>query len=91
MPSFTSPQVNRSSPIADALEANEQATEEVQTAADELAVVHAVLDTKLSQDKHDAEFRKAIADTDKVAKHLDEAAEKLDKANETLQREMGHS
>ncbi|MEO5845670.1 MAG: hypothetical protein ABIQ33_12605, partial [Caldimonas sp.] len=84
-------QVGRSSPIADALDTNEQATEEVKTAADELTVVHAVLDTKLSQDKHDAEVRKAVADTDSLAKRLDETAEKLGEVNETLQREMGRS
>jgi len=85
------PQVVRSSPIADVLDSTKQATEEVQSAADELAVVHAVLDTELGQDKHDAEVRKAVADTDKVAKRLEETAEKLGEVTETLQRKMGRS
>ena len=85
------PEPGRPSPIADALDQNEEAAEEVRNAADELAIVHGVLDTKLSQNQHDAEVRKAIADAEKVAKQLDETAEKLDEAQKTLQRELGHS
>ena len=85
------PKPGQPSPIADALDQNEEAAEEVRNAADELAIVHGVLDTKLRKDRHDAEVRKAIADAEKVAKQLDETAEKLDEAQKTLQRELGHS
>jgi hypothetical protein len=77
-----------SSPIADALDTNQQAAAEVKTAADELAVVHAVLDTKLTRDARDPEVRKAVADTDQIEKRLGEAAEKLDGVNGILQREV---
>jgi hypothetical protein len=76
------------SPIADALDKNKQATEDVKKAADDLAVVHAVLDTKLAKGASDGEVARAVAETDKVEKRLTQSAEKLDQVNETLEREI---
>jgi hypothetical protein len=76
-----------SSPIAEALDKNKQAAEEVKKAADDLAVVHAVLDTKLAKGTSDGDVARAVARTDKVEKRLTESAEKLDEVNETLERE----
>ena len=76
------------SPIADALDKNKQATEDVKKAADDLAVVHAVLDTKLGQDVSDGDVARAVAETDRVEKRLTKSAEKLDQVNETLKREV---
>jgi hypothetical protein len=76
-----------SSPIAEALDKNKQATEDVKKAADDLAVVHAVLDTKLAQGASDGDVKRAVAETDKVEKRLTQSAEKLDEVNETLARE----
>ncbi len=79
------------SPIADALDTNAEAAAEVKDVADELAVVHAVLDTKLTRGASDAEVRKAVADTDELEKRLGQTAEKLDTVNGTLQREVRRS
>jgi 2C-methyl-D-erythritol 2,4-cyclodiphosphate synthase len=75
------------SPIVDALDKNKQATADVKKAADDLAVVHAVLDTKLSKGTSDGDVGRAVAETDKVEKRLTKSAEKLDEVNETLERE----
>ena len=79
----------KGSPLSEALDKNEEATEEVKKAADQLAVVHAVLDTKLGQgaDVDDHEVAHAVAETHEVEKRLEESAEKLDEVNETLRRE----
>ena len=77
----------KASPLSEALEKNEEATAEVKKAADQLAVVHAVLDTKISRGAHESEVKRAVAETKKVEKQLDESAEKLDDVNETLKRE----
>jgi hypothetical protein len=76
-----------SSPLADALDQNKQATEDVKKAADDLAVVHAVLDTKLAKGASDGDVARAVAETDKVEKRLTRSAEKLEQVNETLERE----
>lgn len=76
------------SPLADALQKNQQATEEVQRAADDLAVVHAVLDTKASKGAVDDESKRAVAETAQVEKRLTKSVEKLEQVNETLQKEL---
>ena len=76
------------SPLADALEKNQQATKEVQRAADDLAVVHAVLDTKAAKGTVDDEAKRAVAETARVEKRLTKSVEKLEQVNETLQQEL---
>jgi hypothetical protein len=76
------------SPIADALDKNKQASEDVKKAADDLAVVHAVLDTKIAKGASDGDVARAVAETGKVEKRLTKSAEKLDQVNETLEREV---
>ena len=76
-----------SSPLVDALDKSKQATEDVKKAADDLAVVHAVLDTKLAKGASDGDVARAVKETDKVEKRLTRSAEKLDEVNETLERE----
>lgn len=76
-----------SSPLAEALDKSKQATEDVKKAADDLAVVHAVLDTKLTTGASDGDVARAVAETGKVEKRLTRSAEKLDQVNETLERE----
>ena len=77
-----------SSPLADALDMSKEATEDVKKAADDLAVVHAVLDTRLAHGATDDEAARAVAETERVEKQLTESAEKLDQVNETLEREL---
>lgn len=74
------------SPLADALDKSKVATEEVKNAADDLAVVHAVLDTKLSDGASDEDVQRAVAETAQVEKRLTKSAEKLDQVNETLEQ-----
>jgi hypothetical protein len=81
------PGTDPASPIADALDQNKQATEEVKKAADDLAVVHAVLDTKLTKDASNDEVERAVAETGRVEKRLTKSAEKLDEVNDKLERE----
>jgi len=76
------------SPLADALEKNQEATEEVQRAADDLAVAHAVLDTKAAKGAVDDEAKRAVAETARVEKRLTKSAEKLEQVNEALQKEV---
>ena len=79
------------SPLAEALEKNLEATAEVQRAADDLAVVHAVLDTKIADGASEGDVKRAVAETKKVEERLSESAEKLDQVNETLEREVRRS
>jgi len=79
------------SPIVEALIKNKEATEEVARAADDLAVVHAVLDTKIADGASEGDVKRAVAETKKVEERLSESAEKLDQVNETLEREVRRS
>jgi hypothetical protein len=76
------------SPLDKALTKNKEATEEVARAADDLAVVHAVLDTKIASGASDGDVKRAVAETKKVEERLSESAEKLEQVNETLEREV---
>jgi len=77
----------KASPLSEALEKNEEATAEVKKAADQLAVVHAVLDTKIARGAPESDVKRAVAETKKVEQQLDQSAEKLEDVNETLKRE----
>lgn len=76
------------SPLDEALTKNKEATEEVARAADDLAVVHAVLDTKIAKGASDGDVKRAVAETKKVEERLSESTEKLEQVNETLEREV---
>ena len=78
----------KSSPLVDALDKNKEATEAVKRAADDLAVVHAVLDTKIAQGASEGDVKRAVDETRRLEKHLGDSAEKLDEVNETLEREV---
>ena len=73
-------------PIADALDKNKQVAEEVKDVADELAVVHAVLDKRLPRDAHATDVAEAVARTDHLEKRLTASGATLDEVNEKLQR-----
>lgn len=83
-PRETAPTGAPSPPLEELLDKNKEATAEVKRAADDLAVVHAVLDTKIAEAAPDGDVKRAIAETDKVEKRLTESAEKLDEVNEAL-------
>ena len=76
-------------PLVEALDKNKQVATTVREAADELALVHAVLETKLPQDARSAdEIARAVAHTDAVEKRLSESGKVLDEVNATLEREV---
>lgn len=76
------------SPLAEALTSNKEVAEEVERAADDLSVVHAVLDTKIVTGAMEDDVNRAIAETKRVEERLNETAEKLEQVNETLEREL---
>ena len=84
----TTAEAASASPIAEALDKNKKATEDVKKAADELAVLHAVLDTKLGKGASDEEVARAVAETNDVEKRLTKSAEKLDEVNDVLEGEV---
>lgn len=73
--------------IADALDKNKQATDDIKDAAEELEVVHAVLDTKLPGDANHGDVADAVARTNELEKRLNKSVEVLEDVNETLARE----
>ena len=83
-----SQELRNASPLNEALNKNKEATEEVARAADDLAVVHAVLDTKLASGASDGDVKRAVAETKKVEERLSESVEKLEHVNETIAREV---
>ena len=78
------------SELPHALETSEEVTREVRQAADDLAVVHAVLETHKPQDATNEDALKAIAETAAVEKRLAEAADKLSEVTDALQREIAN-
>lgn len=79
---------HQASPLDEALTKNKEATEEVTRASDDLAVVHAVLDTKITSGTSEDDVTRAVAETKKLEERLSESAEKLEQVNETLEREV---
>ena len=73
--------------IDEAIDKNKQVAEEVKAAADELAVVHAVLDKKLPHGAREEDVVQAVAQTNVLEKRLDESSKVLDEVNEQLERE----
>jgi len=75
--------------IADALEKNKQVAEEIKEAADDLLVVHTVLEKELpKKETGQAEVDQAVAHTSEIEKRLTKSAEVLDEVNEALERSV---
>ena len=75
-------------PLAEALRDTKQATESVKGAADELAVIHAVLSSDLPAEVRQGDAGAAVDQTKSVEKQLNDSAELLDQATEKLQHEI---
>lgn len=84
----SSSQGENPSPLEEALTSNKEVAEEVERAADDLSVVHAVLDSKIVAGATEDDVNRAIAETKRVEERLSESAEKLEQVNETLEREL---
>jgi len=80
-------QLAKPADLAEALNANKEATEEVKQVADHLAVVHAVLDQTVPATAED-DLNLATEQAGQLQKQLDEAAAKLGKVNEQLTTEV---
>lgn len=74
--------------VEKALEHTQQVVEELKGAADELGVVHAVLDKKLAETP-DSDVVAAVARTQQLEERIIDSVETLELANELLTREAG--
>jgi len=75
-------------PIKRALDKSKDVRKAVEEAADDLAVVHVVLDKEIADDARSAEVDRAIEKTDEIEKRLAKSAEVLEKVTETLETEI---
>lgn len=85
-PKAVEPSVNDA--IADALVKHKQVAEEIKEVAEELGVVHAVLDTQIPGDVNHADVGEAVARTDALEKRLNDSAKVLEDATEALAQEV---
>jgi archaellum component FlaC len=74
-------------PLEEALAKNEDATEEVKRAADELTIVRAVLE-KVSDGTPPEDIELAAERAEELEEDLSLAAEKLEEVNDTLAEEL---
>ena len=75
-------------PILDALDKSKEAAETVREAADDLAVVHTVLDTQVPAEARNEEVDQALAQADQLQEQLDKSAELLQDVTKTLEAEV---
>ncbi|MCR8958974.1 hypothetical protein M0765_014960 [Variovorax sp. S2] len=73
--------------LAKVLEKNKQVAETVQEAAEDLSVVHAVLDSEVPKEALPSDVGQAIEQTDQLKDKLEEAHEKLKTVNEALEQQ----
>lgn len=74
--------------LAKALKENKEATQAVEKAADDLAVVHAVLDSELPKEVVSSDVDRAVEQTGQLERQLSASSEKLKRVNESLEREL---
>ena len=72
--------------IAEALDKNKEATEKVKKVADDLLVVHAVLQEELAQDTVPEVVDQAVEQASTLEKRLTKSAKLLDEVNASLER-----
>lgn len=82
MPSESKP--SQASEIADVLNQNMEAAEQIKATASELNVVHAVLSTQIPTDALEGDLQAAVERTDELEQQLSETAEALEKSNDLL-------
>ena len=74
--------------LAKVLEENKQAAETVQEVAEDLSVVHAVLDSGVPKETLHPDVDHAIEQTDQLKGKLKSAEEKLKTVNEALEQQL---
>jgi predicted nucleic acid-binding Zn-ribbon protein len=82
MPSESRP--SQASEIADVLNQNSEAAEQIKATASELNVVHAVLSTQIPTEALEGDLQAAVERTDELEQQLSETAEALEKSNDLL-------
>lgn len=70
--------------IAEVLNQNQEAAEQIKAAASELDVVHAVLSTQIPPEALEGDLQAAVERTDELEQQLNETAEALEKSNDLL-------
>lgn len=73
--------------LSEALKENKQVAEDIKSAADDLAVVHAVLEKELPEEAMNDDAVQAVEQTQEIEKRLSKSAKKLDAVNRRLHRE----
>jgi uncharacterized protein (UPF0210 family) len=73
-------------PIEEALEKNKQATETVKQVAEELAIIHEVLDAGISRRARSDDVEQAVEKTSEAEKRLNGSVEQLEEVNEALEK-----
>ncbi|QGW80833.1 hypothetical protein [Variovorax paradoxus] len=74
--------------LAKALEENKHAAATVQEVAEDLSVVHTVLDSEVPKETLHPDVSQAIEQTDQLKDKLRSAEEKLKTVNETLEQQV---
>jgi hypothetical protein len=83
-----SPDDKDAADLAKALQENKQATETVQEVAEDLSVVHTVLDSEVPKETLHSDVGQAIEQTDQLKDKLRSAEEKLKTVNEALEQKV---
>ncbi|KWT83892.1 MULTISPECIES: hypothetical protein [unclassified Variovorax] len=73
-------------PIDEALEKNKQATEAVKQVAEELAIIHEVLDAGVSKQIRSDDVERAVEKTSEAEKRLNGSVEQLEEVNDALEK-----
>ena len=88
MPDSSASATPSGNPIADALNKSNQVKNQVQKAADDLTVVHAVLDKEIPDSERSAEVDQAVTHTNQVEKRLQDSVRVLESATKTLEEQL---
>jgi hypothetical protein len=86
MPHSTPAAEGTAPPIEEALEKNKQATETVKQVAEELAIIHEVLDAGISRRAHSDDVEEAVEKTSEAEKRLNGSVGQLEEVNEALEK-----
>jgi hypothetical protein len=76
------------SAIAGAIDKNKKAAEAVKEAADDLLIVHAVLNEEIAEEARTAPVDQAVEQTGEIEKRLSKSADLLDEVNASLEGEL---
>ena len=83
-----SPHDKDAADLTKALDKSKQAAETVQEVAEDLSVVHAVLDSEVPKETLHPDVGQAIEHTDQLKDKLKSAEEQLKTVNETLEQQV---